>query len=366
MTRPAPDQLEQNLGQLTTWQGEAPGLWQKALDQHATAKPDALRTVFPVLGRPLPQPVLAAMVGLILVSVVFAVMVPNLGKARSGPRPAALRIETPAESIQGYRVETDGYRAEQGSAVASAPPPPPQPPQQQPAPAQPTERFVVRKATLELETPNVAGTFAKVAHAVSLARGEYVQESSISGEGRHASARLTLRVAADRLSECLNELRGLGTVTSERTSGEDVTTQMVDLEARLRNEQRIEVELLELLERRSEAPLKEILELRDSLSSVRQSIERMTAQREHLSRLVSLATVLVIIQSGEAPEVQAGLGDYFARNLATAWTGGVRMLADSLAWLVTVAVGGLPWWILLAVVTWLLIRWHRRTLARGV
>jgi hypothetical protein len=361
----SPDDLEQNLSELTAWRGEAPGLWHKALDQHATAKPDALRAVFPVLGRPIPQPVLAAMVGLVLVSVVFALMVPNLGKARRSAE--AVPAPIAAEMAQGYRAETDYYREEPSFAVASSPPPPsPPPPPSQLEPARTSERFVVRKATIELETPDVAGTFAKVAHSVSLARGEYVQESSISGQGKHASARLTLRVAADRLSECLNELRGLGTLTSERTSGEDVTAQVVDLEARLRNERRIEVELLELLERRSEAPLKEILELRESLSSVRQSIERMTAQREHLSRLVSLATVLVIIQSGEAPEAQAGLGDYFVKQLGSAWQSGLRLLAESLAWLVKVIVGGLPWWLLLAAATWALARWRRRMLARGV
>src|SRR5690606_1441883 len=128
------------------------------------------------------------------------------------------------------------------SRAAASSPPPPVP--QEPAPATASGRFVVRRATIELESPDVTAAFLTAARVVRPARGEYVQESSDRGEGSYASASRTLRIAADRLSEALHQLRALGTVTSETTSGEDITTQMVDLEARLRNERRIEVELL--------------------------------------------------------------------------------------------------------------------------
>ena len=54
----------------------------------------------------------------------------------------------------------------------------------------------------------------------------------------------------------------------------------------------MEKELLELLEKRGDAPLKEVLELRQALSGVRESIEQMSGQREHLSRLTDRAVDL--------------------------------------------------------------------------
>jgi hypothetical protein len=222
---------------------------------------------------------------------------------------------------------------------------------------------------MELESPDVPAAFAKAAHAVSEARAEYVQDSSLTGEGKNARATLTLRIAADRLGAAMNDLRALGTVKTENTTGEDVTSQAVDLDARLRNEQRVEAELLALLEKRSDAPLKEILELRQSLSSVRESIERLSGQRQHLGRLVSLATVLVIIRAPDQhdqPPAPAGLWTYFSKNIEASWTTGLAYLADTVAALLRVLVGGIIWWTLAALALLAAARHHRRTLARGV
>ncbi len=369
------DRVERGLAAITEWEGPTPGLWARALESGGgsggVVRP---RGVLPVLGRPIPNGAIAAVLALIFVVAVF-VSLPSLG---GRARMSALRVESspppasaaPAAAHEMFKAPTMGLPSvdtaqEPGVGVRAWPSQAPdgiQRPREQVA-----ARFVVRKATIEIETADVASAFAKAVHSVSAAQGEYVQDSSLSGEGRHARASLTLRVAADRLGEALTELRGLGAVASERSSGEDVTAQMVDLEARLRNEQRVEKELLELLEKRGDAPLKEVLELRQALSGVRESIEQMSGQREHLSRLVSLATVLVIIRTGDVPEaVRSGLGDYFLTNIARAWGMGLTALADSVAAQVRVAVGGLVWWVVLAVAIGAAVRWRRRRLARGV
>jgi hypothetical protein len=164
-----------------------------------------------------------------------------------------------------------------------------------------------------------------------------------------------LRVTADRLSAVLNELRGLGQVSAESSGGEDVTATMVDLEARLGNEKRVEKELLDLMEKRTEAPLKEILELRDKISQIRQSIEQMTAQRERLGRLVSLATILVLIRTEpEQPKpatqpAEKTISQYFGESVGAAWSNGLLALADTVAGMLKVIVGGIIWWMALIV-----------------
>jgi len=221
-------------------------------------------------------------------------------------------------------------------------------------------RYVIRKATIELATEDVRAVFLKAALLISEAKGEYVQDSGITGSGEKMQANLTLRIAAERLPEVLNELRQFGEVRSEKTTGEDVTTQVVDLEARLRNEERVEAELLQLLEKREDSPLKEILELRRTIADVRQTIEQLTAQRERLSRLVSLATVLVIIRPAGAPLPKApGLGAHFFDAMGGAWQKGTTFLVNTFAGLVGIIIGGLIWWILLIIVI-VLVRNHLR------
>ena len=90
------------------------------------------------------------------------------------------------------------------------------------------DRQVVRKATIDLRTPDVSAVFLKASLVLSEAQGEYIESSSLSGEGRSASANLTLRVQATRLSDVPNQLRKLGTVGMESSTGEDVTDRVVD------------------------------------------------------------------------------------------------------------------------------------------
>lgn len=223
-----------------------------------------------------------------------------------------------------------------------------------------TERHVVRRATVELDANDVRAAFAKAAHLVSAARGEFVQESSLTGLEPHLQGQLALRVAADRLSDVLNGLRELGKVRSETSGGEDVTVQVVDVESRLRNEQRVEKELLELLENRTDAPLKEVLEVRAALGNVRQEIERLIGQRDQLSRLVALATVLVIIRPADAPPPPPrGLGLYFSQEFHNAFADATRFIADSLGVLLRIVVGGAVWWVI-GVVIALIVRFFVR------
>ncbi|MCA9289605.1 MAG: DUF4349 domain-containing protein, partial [Phycisphaerales bacterium] len=190
--------------------------------------------------------------------------------------------------------------------------------------------------------------FLKAQHVISPARSEYVEASSLSGEAERARGSLTLRVEASRLSDVLNALHELGVVHAEQASGEDVTDQVIDIEARLRNEQRIETELLELLDRRDNAPLEDVMALRDRIAMVRSTIERLVARRDGLDRLVSLATVLVIIAPNDdapAPEPETtSIGDYFGAALASGWDRSLRTLADSLGGAMRFIIGGLLWW----------------------
>lgn len=189
----------------------------------------------------------------------------------------------------------------------------------------------------------------RAAQLISEAHGEFIQDSSVTGDGNQLGANLTRRVAPGRVSEVLDALRELGEVRSENAGGEDVTTQLVDLDARVRSERRVEAEPLELLETRANAPLKEVLELRRSLSEVRGSSEQLTGQRERLGRLVSLASVVVIIRPADAPTAsQPGLGSSLHVVLSDALRNSGRFLADSLALLASIVVGGSIWWVLLA------------------
>ncbi len=167
-------------------------------------------------------------------------------------------------------------------------------------------------------------------------------------------------MANARLSEALESLPRLGEVTNESAQGSDVTEQLIDLDARIRNDERVERELLALIDARKGAPLNDLMSVRAQLEAVRQSIERMEAQRERAKRQVAFATINVTLQlppEKEKPAASDAKGtspaaDALAHTKSTlgdAWRTSLRAAADGVAFLITIAIGGLTWWCVLTV-----------------
>ena len=227
-------------------------------------------------------------------------------------------------------------------------------------------RAVARDAKMSLRVENIRAAFARVTALVSDLDGEFVESSDMSGEeagGALAHATVRLRIANARLDSAMSKARELGEVVHEQTDARDVTDQLVDLDARIRNEQRVEAELLELLASRDDAPLADVLKVRDSLSSVRLRIEQLSGQRAAVSQRVALSTFTISISVQAAPverEVERG---YLSAQISDAWTSAGRTLADSLAWLVEVIVGGAIFWAIILVAGIVLVRFLRRRAA---
>ncbi len=337
--RNSPDALEQTLAALSQPAATDANLWQTALTAGRPAQTKPFRQRSFSLRRVAPYAAAATL--LLVVGVALLPLTQGTGSRLrvQSQYPPATSAALPEQQVMartqsGFTgstaVPTESLRVEQAPAV----------------------RHVVRKATIDLQAKDVRSGFAKVALIPSEALGEYVENSSLTGEEPYMRATLTLRVAANRLSDALNNLRALGTVTSESSGGQDVTDSIIDLEARIRNEERIEREILALLDKRTDAPLSDVLAVRTQLNDVRGRIESLKAQRDRVGQLVSLATIVVSLHSEDAQPAtnDQSLGAYFQDSMKHAWESSLRTLSDTAAFLVRLFVGGLVWWLLLAFV----------------
>lgn len=369
-TAPVSDPLERRLAALTDWRDAPPTLHEEALKRVRQGDDKAAATRRPgLLARMRTRPAVAVPV-VAAATLVLVAAAQFLSGARESARRAPPSVEAFASPATASPEVQDRQRFKAFTDKGVAPPP-----ADQAVPAETAalaERSVIRKASIEIQSADVRADFSRAAMLVNDGLGEFVESSSLTGEGAAAQGTLTLRVTAERLSDVLNELRTLGEVVSEKSSGDDVTEQAVDLEARLRNEQRVETELLGLLETRKGAPLKEILDMREQVARVRERIEQMTAQHERLGRSVSLATVLVILRpvapadpAAQEAKHEASTWEYFTQRMAVAWQGGTRSLADSAADIVRALVGGLVWWALLAGVIGACLRMTREARRRA-
>jgi hypothetical protein len=102
---------------------------------------------------------------------------------------------------------------------------------------------------------------------------------------------VTYRIPVARWDDALVALHGLGTVIVEKTDAQEVTSQIVDLDARIRNLKASEVALVGYAEK---APkVSDLLEIQSRLTDTRGEIERLTAQQTNLENTAALATLTV-------------------------------------------------------------------------
>jgi hypothetical protein len=151
--------------------------------------------------------------------------------------------------------------------------------------------LIVRTGQLDLQVAVLDDALRAAENAVTAAGG-YVAASQRQGDGDTAGAMVTYRIPAERWDATLAALRAVGTkVLAERTASEEVTSQVVDLGARLVNLRATEAALQAIMTKATKIP--DILEVQSQLAGVRQEIERLAAQKLSLEKQAALATLTV-------------------------------------------------------------------------
>ena len=198
---------------------------------------------------------------------------------------------------------------------------------------------VIRTATLSLTTKgHLDATLRRVNEILAGTQG-YV--ASLSQTGGHAAntdtADLTLRVPAEHFSKVMDSLGGLGPVTGRSVTGDDVTGQSVDLDARLRALQAQADAFSALLTRATS--ITDVLAVREQLDGVLTQIEQLSAERKSLDDRVEMATIEVsLAEPGGAP---AGPTPYWREVLEAAVTRVARVGAAVVVGLATLLLPGL-------------------------
>lgn len=158
-----------------------------------------------------------------------------------------------------------------------------------------SERMIIRTVELAMYVQDVEASFDEI-QALAEEMGGYVANANTWHQGEYLRARLTLRVPAKELDSALEQIKALATeVERESTSGDDVTEEYTNLEARLRNLEAAEEELRELLTtvRQRTGRAEDILEVYRELTNIRGQIEQIKGRMQFLEQMSALATVHV-------------------------------------------------------------------------
>lgn len=168
------------------------------------------------------------------------------------------------------------------------------------------ETKVVYTGTLDLLVTDVARAVAD-ARALVTEAGGYVGASREWREGDTPVASITYRIPAPRWDATLTALRAIGTeVVREETSAIEVTGQIVDLEARIRNLRASETALQAILA--DATRISDVLEVQRELTEVRGQIEQLDAQRVRLEDQAAYGTLTTTFGVETVAVIEAAKG----------------------------------------------------------
>ena len=201
-------------------------------------------------------------------------------------------------------------------------------------PEVPSQRMIIRTAMMRVMVEDSEETAAAIEELVSRYEG-YIADMQMWRQNDQAYANVTIRVPAGSLDQLLDEIHGIVLRVDRRNvTGQDVTEEYTDIQARLRNLEATEVELLALLTevRENRGSAEEILAVHQRITEIRAQIESLKGRSQYLERMTALATVNLEIYPKAAPPavVQAGQWSPLvtAGSALRSFIGFVQVLAD--------------------------------------
>lgn len=178
---------------------------------------------------------------------------------------------------------------------------------------------IIYTARLTLESKNYDAARAALDSAL-LEAGGYLESSDEStAPGVCRSLSLTLRVPQESYQSFLEDAARAGNLVSKSEQAEDVTSQYLDLEARLANLTAQRARLLEL--QASADTLSDLLEIESSLSEVQYQLESYQSQLDWYSQQIECCTVRIALEEVEVyTPVQDGFGSRLAEAFRSGWS----------------------------------------------
>ena len=206
------------------------------------------------------------------------------------------------------------------------------------------QRKIIRNAEITMEVSSTTDTQHRVA-SIAESNGGFVvtseskQRENVDPAQRTLDIKLVVRVPSPQFGVTLDEIKKLATNTpQENVSGQDVTEEFIDLEARIKTQKALELQFLEIMRQAYKVP--DALEVQRQIADVRTDIEKLEGRKRFLLNRASLSTITVNIQTPKPAIAVTSTG--FGHNVREAVSDSVAMGSDMVLFFVRFAIMMVP------------------------
>jgi negative regulator of sigma E activity len=229
--------------------------------------------------------------------------------------------------------------------------------------ALPTAPMIARTASLKISAKDFQSARAGVDRIIANFHGFAASMTINNAVGEPQSLNAELHFPAAQCDAALAALKALGRVEQEQQGGEEVTAQVVDLDARLKNARETETRLQDILKTRT-GKVSDVLEVENQIAETRQNIEQMEGERKALHNRITFSAITLDLHE----EYQASLettAPSAGRRIRNAVVDGFRSAAEGSIGLLVFLLNAVPSLLLATVILFWPARWAWKKLQRA-
>jgi hypothetical protein len=213
---------------------------------------------------------------------------------------------------------------------------------------EPMSRKVISTGQVTLHSKDLAKSRSEIIRLVSSWGGSVADEQSSSDRhGKLSDTTMTLRVPSDHFDEAMNAFGTLGDVEQRSQKSEDVTTKVLDTDARVRAGERSIQQIEALLSRAQK--LGDIIAIENDLARRQADLDSLKSQQAWLEDQTSLSTITVYLSRPMGPTPHEAKGFWVGLEngwhaLGTTTVAALTAFGAVLPFAVLIAVIGVPVW----------------------
>lgn len=190
---------------------------------------------------------------------------------------------------------------------------------------------IVREGTMRLQVDEGGfdAAFDRVVSAAGRLGGTVLSSNATSNDDGLTSGAVTVRVPAEDYDALLTAIAEIGEVRERSITSEDVSSEFVDLEARLRHNEAQERFYLSLLEEAD--GVEDAIAVQQRVEGIQQTIEQIKGRLSFLEERTSFSRLTIeLFETGAAFQTASGERPTFAHYLGTARDALVTVLGGAL------------------------------------
>ncbi|MEL7564865.1 MAG: DUF4349 domain-containing protein [Dehalobacterium sp.] len=177
------------------------------------------------------------------------------------------------------------------------------------------DRKIIQNAEVRLRVEDIEGVCEKIKNKTIELKG-YLNDYSVHTNENNANADISLKVPGSNYQALLDFIVEQGKADFKREYTNDVTTQYIDLDARVKVLRAEEESLIKLLDRAEK--IEDILKIKAQVTSTRQERESLEGQFKALSNSIEYATINISLYKPRNSDANVNVENLniFSRSLS--------------------------------------------------